>query len=238
MPRADHQRFRIKKRVGLILLPLMVANILVTTTPASAHCPTSGSGYYYVAGDNDANIVRATSTDIEWISDPTACGLGTFYSASLTKDDGWLQVGWGYYDYYVKPLGYCERQPATGGNGEYALDEYVVPEATLRYTYFRAQNADLFECRIDGDVKRVTHGDWIGFYNADRVVVQAEAHRFHAQLGRIDPRWFDFTTAQKVVQGTTVWSQMHVNNVFSSASVWNYQTPYDDGFRVNTDATH
>lgn len=232
------RRWRV--RAALLAVPLTVLGGLLVPQQAHAHCP-SGFEYLYVAGLQGSETYRSVRVRAEWLPSPAVCDSRTYYSASIVKgdNDGWLQVGWVYEKGYSRPLGYCERQPTANGTGSYALTEFRVSESEQLYTYDR-EGADggWFYCRIGGEALLITSSEYMGFTYGGHIVVQAEAHARHLQLGRIAPDWFRFSDSEKIPTGASNWSQLNIEGVHSDAEVWDWSQPYNDGFKVRTDANH
>ncbi|TWH03869.1 hypothetical protein L615_001100000240 [Nocardioides sp. J9] len=228
----------------LVISALAVGNIFLAG-PAAAHCPDPGNnGHRYVSGGNQVVLAESVRFRVEWMTaaNQDVCNSGASYSASLTRslgtsDPAWLQVGWRYYDWYVRPMGYCERHPRSSGTGSYALSEYSVTQQKQVYAYLKNDSSQ-FLCRIDGETLRTTHEDFVGFRTGNWMPVQAEAHARHVQLGRVAPSWLRLDIASRVRNGGSGWEQMNVNGVHRDDTVYNFTQPEPDGFWVNTDASH
>lgn len=188
------------------------------TAPGEVAADCGATGNFYAWGRlNPTPTAIGVRGNIQW-TDGALCNSGVSHSVTLCRTDTcgkYVQTGWRNYSSYAEPRGYCEW-----GGQQYRMYEFEISHAPHEFKAVYDTRDDYWDCYLDGTAKTSYTLANAGFSDGVYTNAQGEAHRDHAQIGRMAPGKLAFQELDYKKESDNSWNTM---NLALGSTPW----PYD-----------
>jgi hypothetical protein len=219
------------------MAPVAQASVIPeSASVVEAHCGSSTGSWYSSAYQSFANAHDAVRGKIE-LTQGNICGVGVSHSLTLcvSSCNKFVQVGWRYRNFMTVPMMYCEKYNAANGYND--LDDFAMSQTTHTYKFAHEFSGE-WKCYRDGEVIGEYVDDFLGFTAGTYMNAQAEAHVYHAQLGRVAPNKLRFDEIHRRRDSDQTWFEPTLIVQPNIPQPYNGDVPSAGTLDVWTDASH